>query len=111
MNHLCSDDHPLLPECLKQLTHTCRGVHSASIMSLQPVLSVFIFESGDMEGQVRIRTLLLARNCVVWRCSMGSGMVVLEYSAVQCLMPELTKRQKYAFLFLNSLNSVPGLEC
>ena len=36
------DGHPLLLECLKQLTHSDRGVHSGSHTSLQLVPSVFV---------------------------------------------------------------------
>ena len=43
VNHLRWDGHPLVLECLKQLTHICGGVHSTSNTSLQLVPSVFVW--------------------------------------------------------------------
>ena len=43
VNHVRLNGHPLLLECLKQLTHTCRGIHPASNMSLWQVPSVFLW--------------------------------------------------------------------
>ena len=43
MNHWRWDGHPRLPECLEQLMHICRGVHSALNMFLQLVSSVFVW--------------------------------------------------------------------
>ena len=36
--------------------------------------------------------MLLARNCVVWRAALGFGVVVLIYSAIQRLMPEIKQQ-------------------
>ena len=43
VNHLCEDGHPPLLEYLRQLTHICRGVQSASNKSLQLVPSLFVW--------------------------------------------------------------------
>ena len=34
VDDLCWDGHPLLLECMDQLTHVCQGVHSASNVSV-----------------------------------------------------------------------------
>ena len=43
VNYLIWDGHPLLLECLKHLTHICKGVHSTPNMFLQLIVpSVFV---------------------------------------------------------------------
>ena len=69
---------------------------------------LFGFKSGDMEGQWRIWTWLLARNRVVSR---GSGIVLLKCSTTQRLMPEMKQQKKkknYTFLLLNRIHVNPS---
>ena len=56
VNHLHLDGRPLLLECLKQLTHICRGVSLWIHLSNLFQVCLFRFKSGDMEGQGRIWT-------------------------------------------------------
>ena len=85
MNHLRWDGHPLLLESLKQLTHICRGVHSASNASLQLVASVW--PGGNLDVAVGEELCDVA-------CCMGSGTVVLKYSDIQRLIPEIKRQEK-----------------
>ena len=59
-------------------SHTFAGAFTLPWIHLSSLFQVclFGFESGDVEGQERILTLLSARNCVVWCCATG-GLVAL----------------------------------
>ena len=58
VDDLCWDGHPLLLECMDQLTHVCQGVHSASNVSVpthpECVQLGLNLNLGDMEGQERV---------------------------------------------------------
>ena len=73
--------HSLLLECFKR-RHAHLQEHSLCLKHVSPTRSkwsphywltfqvcVFGIQSGDMEGQERIWTLLLARNCLMWQAA------------------------------------------
>ena len=58
------------------------------------------FKSGDMEGQGRLLDVVVGEELCGVECCMGSGVVVLKYSAIQ----RFVAAEKYTFLFLNSIH-------
>ena len=93
VKHLRWDGHLLLLECLKQLKHICRGVHSASNTSLQLVPSVFGFKSGDIESQGELSNVVVGEEPCGVACCVGFGIVMLKCSAMQRMVREI-KLQK-----------------
>ena len=65
--------------------------------SLQLVPSVFGFKSGDIEGQGRILDVVVGEDLCGIACSIGSGIVVLKYSAIQRMMLEIKQHKNVRF--------------
>ena len=55
--------------------------------------------SEDMEGQGRILDVVVGEELCGVACCMGSGIVVLKYSAIQRFMAEMEKPNKQRFCF------------
>ena len=52
-------------------------------------MCVSLLKSGDMEGQRRICDVDVGKELCGVACCMGSGIVTLNYSAIQRLMGEI----------------------
>ena len=50
---------------------------------------MFGFKSGDIEGQGGILDIVVGEELCGVACCMGSGIVMLQYSAIQHLMSEI----------------------
>ena len=98
MNRLQSDGHPLLLECLNQLTHVCRGVHCASNPSLQLIPSVFVGVSIRKHGLPRVNLdAVVGEELRGVACCIGSSTVVLKYNAMRRLMCEIPQPKNMRF--------------
>ena len=84
VNHLHWDGHPLLLECLKQLVH----VWGVFTLPLQLVPRVFASSLGTWKARGKFGRAVGEELCDAV-CCMESGIVMLKYRAIQCLMPKL----------------------
>ena len=100
------DGHSLLlMECLEQLVHVLQRALTLPrprLSNSSQMCSVG-FKSGDMEGQRRIWTLLLARNLVVWSAAWGLALSCRDIALIQRLMSKINREKTSAFLFLNGI--------
>ena len=96
VNRLRWDGHAPLLECPKQLAYIFSGLLTLP----RPHLSnsflgcLFGFESADMEGQGRMLDVVVGEERCGVTCCKGSVMVVLKYSAIQRLTPEIKQQQQ-----------------
>ena len=58
------------------------------------------FKSVDMEDQERTLGVVVGKELCGVACYMGSGIVVLKYSAIQHLMLEIKQKKNVRFFFL-----------
>ena len=80
VNHLRWDGHPLLLECLNQLSCTFVGAFILPRTRLSNSFQVclFGFKSRDMEGQGRILDIVVGVELCGVACCMRSGIVELK---------------------------------
>ena len=82
MNHLRCNGHPFLLVCLEQLSNICRGVHSALNMSVQLVPNAFDWVKIWWHGRPgKSLNDVVGEELYGVVCCIGSGVVMLKYSA------------------------------
>ena len=56
-------------------------------------MCLFGFKTGDMDGQGRVLGVVVGEKLFGLACCMGSGIVMMKYSAIQRLMREIRQQK------------------